>query len=198
MPIKVAAAPKDATKILKTGIQHLAGVDDTLRRVEGLSRPHRTFHLGIDKLVRSKPVATAAKHVGWRFQLVDRKKRAIAAAELAKTHTGLRFASISHGPHATDNGAQTAAERWSRRKKADYEMTLLRVPGAFCVALWLRSTDGTSDAFVPIPPCPPSSHRTRFMQRKNFAKRCYPMLLSNSKDPTPTDGKHRNGMRIIG
>jgi hypothetical protein len=30
----------------------------------------------------------------------------------------------------------------------------LRVPGAYCVALWLRSAAGTGDAFVPIAPCP--------------------------------------------
>jgi hypothetical protein len=185
MPIKVAAAPKDAIRILKTGIQHLAGADDTLRRVEGLSDPHRAFNLGLDELVRSKQIATAAKHVGWRFQLVDRKKRVIAAAELFKTRAGLRFANISYGPHATDSGAQTAAARWSRRKKADHEMTLLRVPGAFCIALWLRSTDGAPDAFVPIPPCPPGLTPNKIYAEEEFRAALLPDATKQLAAPGP-------------
>jgi hypothetical protein len=47
-------------------------------------------------------------------------------------------------------------------------MTLLRVPGAFCIALWLRSTDGTPDAFVPIPPCPPSLTPKKIYAEEEF------------------------------
>jgi hypothetical protein len=32
----------------------------------------------------------------------------------------------------------------------------LRRRGAYCTALWLRSSDGKREAFVPIAPCPPS------------------------------------------
>ena len=68
MPIKVAAAPKSAMKMLETGIkQHLAAglVDATLGQVESMAAPHRVFHLGLDALVGEKPIAQAAKHVGW-------------------------------------------------------------------------------------------------------------------------------------
>jgi hypothetical protein len=183
MPIKVAAPPKDAMKILKTGIKRLAGADDTLGKVEGLSHPHRAFNLGLDELVSNKPITTAAKHVGWRSVLVDREKRAIAAAELLKTRAGLRFACIGYGPHATDSGAQTAAVRWSRRKKADHEMTLLRVPGAFCVALWLRSTDGTPDAFVPISPCPPSLIPNKIYAEEEFRTALLPDATTQLAGP---------------
>ena len=188
MPIKLAAAPKDAMNILETGIQHLAaGVDDTLGRIEGLALPHRVFHLGLDSLVRGKPVAKVAKHVGWRFQLVDRKKRAIAAGELVKTRAGLQFASISQGPHATDTRAQTAAERWSRRSKADYEVALLRIPGAYCVALWLRNTDGTPDAFVPIAPCP-SLTPNKIYREEEFRAALLPDATKQLE--APRDGRH--------
>jgi hypothetical protein len=160
MPIKVAAAPKNALKLFQTGIEkHLAAglVDATLGQVEGLAAPHRVFHLGLDALVSKKPIAKAAKHVGWRAQLVDRKKNAIAAAELAITRAGLRFACVNRGPHAAASGeGEAAAERWSRQAKGDHELALLRIPGAYCTTLWLRSRDGTQDAFVPIGPCPPS------------------------------------------
>ena len=159
MPIKVAAAPKSAMKLFRTGIEkHLAAglVDATLGQIEGLGAPHRVFHLGLDALVGDTPIAKAAKHVGWRAQLVDRKKNAVAAAELALTRAGLRFACVSRGPHAASGQGEAAAERWSREAKGEHELTLLRIPGAYCTALWLRSRDGTRDAFVPIAPCPPN------------------------------------------
>ena len=159
MPMKVAAAPKNALKLLQTGVQkHVAGmVDAALGEIQGLATPHRVFHLGLDALVGERPIARAAKHVGWRANLVDRRKQAVAAAELAVTRAGLRFASISRGPHATGSTeSEAVAEGWSRHAKADHELALLRIPGAYCVALWLRSSDGTQDAFVPIAPCPPS------------------------------------------
>lgn len=67
MPVKVAAAPKNALKLLQTGVeQHLADiVDATLGEIEGLATPHQVFHLGLDALVSEKPIASAAKHVAW-------------------------------------------------------------------------------------------------------------------------------------
>jgi hypothetical protein len=159
MPVKVAAAPRNALKLLQTGVEkHLAGmVDATLGEIEGLATPHRVFHLGLDALVSEKPIASAAQHVAWSASLVDRKKKAVAAAELAVTRQGLQFACVNRGPHATGSTeGEAVAERWSRQAKADHELALLRIPGAYCVAVWLRSRDGTQDAFVPIAPCPPS------------------------------------------
>ncbi|SRR6266542_807234 len=159
MPIKVMAAPKAAHKLLQEGIEkHLAAglVDATLAGVESLAAPHRVFHLGLDQLVAGTPIATAAKFTGWRALLIDRKKKAVAAAELSATRTGLRFASVSRGPHASGSTAgEAAAERWNRKAKGEYELALLRVPGAYCTALWLRGAGGRGDAFVPIAPCPP-------------------------------------------
>lgn len=160
MPIKVMAAPKAVQKLLRDGIekQLAAGlVDATLATAEGLVAPHRVFHLGLKKLVAETPIAKAAEFTGWRALLVDRKRRAVAAAELVETRDGLRFASVSRGLHATASTAgEAAAERWSQRTKGDYELALLRVPGAYATALWLRSAGGEDDAFVPIEPCPPS------------------------------------------
>ena len=161
MAIKVVAAPKEALKLIQTGIdQHLVAgfVDAGLSAVTGLASPHRIFHLGLDPLVGEKPIAKTAKHVGWSALLLDRGKRSVAAAELAVTRTGLRFACVTRGPHAAGAGdAEAVAQRWSKRAaKLDYELALLRIPGAYCTALWLRASDPNGDAFVPIAPCPPS------------------------------------------
>jgi hypothetical protein len=145
-------------KLLEAGIQkHMAPgmVDAALSEIASLASPSRIFHLGLDALVGQKPIADAAKHVGWSAQLVDRKKRPVAAAELAITRAGLEFACVTRGPHATGAGeAEAVAERASRQQKRDYELAVLRIPGAYCTALWLRSADGSEDTFIPIPPCP--------------------------------------------
>lgn len=158
MPIKVMAAPKDALKLLRAGIeQHLAtvGVDAALARVDGLATPHRIFHLGLDALVAGKKIAAAARHVGWQAVLVDRDKQPVAAAELVLVRGSLRFACVNRGPHATGAAeAERAGAAWSRGAKGDHELALLRIPGAFCVALWLRAAGGGDDGFVPIAPCP--------------------------------------------
>jgi hypothetical protein len=158
MTIKVVAPPKNALKLLQAGIEkHLAAglVDATLSEIAGLASPYRIFHLGLDALVGEKPIAHAAKHVGWSARLLDRNKRSIAAAELAITRTGLKFACVTRGPHAAGAGeAEAVAERWSKGVKGDHELALLRIPGAYCTVLWLRTANGTSDTFVPISPCP--------------------------------------------
>lgn len=158
MPIKVMAAPRDAQKLLQAGIEkHLAAglVDADLARIDGLGTPHRVFHLGLDALVGGKPIARAARFVGWRAMLVDRKRSSIAAAELVAQRNRLRFACVARGGHvAGSDEGEAAAEAWSRQAKGNHELALLRVPGAYCVALWLRGIDGAGDAFVPLAPCP--------------------------------------------
>ncbi|MGH6894141.1 MAG: hypothetical protein ACREEP_17995 [Dongiaceae bacterium] len=157
MPIKVVAAPKNALKLLQAGIEkNLAAgmVDAVLGQIARVGSPHRVFHLGLDALVAEKPIARAAKHVGWSATLVDRRKQAVAAAELALTRDGVKFACVNRGPHATGAGAgEAVAARWSKEAKGDHELALLRIPGAYCTALWIRGADG-KDAFIPIAPCP--------------------------------------------
>jgi hypothetical protein len=172
MPIKVMAAPRGAEKLLRDGLErHLAPglVDAELSAIQGLAAPHRVFNLGLDQLVAGTAIATAARFTGWRSLLVDRKGRAIASAELTQTRTGLKFASVSRGPHAAGSTeSEAAAEQWSRRTKGDHELALLRVPGAYCVALWLRSAAGTGDAFVPIAPCPSGLEPNRPYAESDF------------------------------
>jgi len=172
MPIKVMAAPRGAEKLLRDGLErHLAPglVDAELSAVQGLAAPHRVFNLGLDQLVAGTAIASAARFTGWRSLLIDSKGRAIASAELAQTRTGLKFASVSRGPHAAGSTeSEAAAEQWSRRTKGDHELALLRVPGAYCVALWLRSAAGTGDTFVPIAPCPPGLEPNRLYAESDF------------------------------
>ena len=158
MPIKVVAAPKDAQKLLRAGIEkHLTTgmLDVELGNVQGMGTPHRIFHLGLDALVDGRPIAKAAQHIGWRAMMVDRRGATLAAAELVSQRKRLRFACVARGGHvASTDAGEAAAEAWARQAKGDHELALLRIPGAYCVALWLRSAGEGDDAFVPLAPCP--------------------------------------------
>lgn len=193
MPIKVMAAPKDALKLMRAGIeQHLTnvGVDGALARVEGLATPHRIFHLGLDALVAGRKFASAARHVGWQATLLDRARQPIAAAELALMRGSLRFACINRGPHAIGVAHATqAAEAWSRRRKGDHELAVLRIPGAYCVALWLRAGDGGEDAFMPLAPCPTGLEANAMLDEKKLREALLPearkQLDAPREDATP-------------
>ncbi|HVP29689.1 MAG TPA: hypothetical protein VMW35_11075 [Myxococcota bacterium] len=195
MPIKVMAAPKAAQKLLRDGIEkHLAAglVDATLSKVAGLAAPHRVFHLGLDALVAGTPIAKAAQLTGWRALLVDRAGQAVAAAELASTRAGLRFASVSRGPHAAGSSAgEKAAERWSQKAEGDFELALLRVPGAYCTALWLRSADGAHDVFVPVAPCPPSLEANEVYPEERLRQALLPEARKQLAGPTEGGGRTR-------
>jgi len=195
MAIKVVAAPKEALKLLQTGIdQHLVAgfVDAGLSAVTGLASPHRIFHLGLDALVGEKPIAKAAKHVGWSAQLLDRGKRGVAAAELAVTRSGLRFACVTRGPHAAGaSDAEAVAQRWSKRAgKLDHELALLRIPGAYCTALWLRATDVDADTFIPIAPCPPGLEPNKTYTEHELRAVLIPEARKQLEAPDP-DGTKR-------
>lgn len=192
MPIKVMAAPKDALKLLRAGIeQHLAtvGVDAALARVDGLATPHRIFHLGLDALVAGRKLATAARHVGWQAVLVDRAKQPIAAAELVLVRGALRFACVNRGPHAVGAAeAERAADAWSRRAKGDHELAVLRIPGAYCVALWLRAAAGGEDGFVPLAPCPAALKANTVLAEAGLREALLPEARKQLEAPSE-DGK---------
>ena len=192
MPIKVMAPPKAAQKLLQEGIEkHLAAglIDATLAGVEGLAAPHRVFHLGLDQLVAGTPITKAARFTGWRALLVDRKRRAVAAAELAATRAGLKFATVIRGPHAVGSTAgEAAAVRWSKKAKGDHELALLRVPGAYCTALWLRSADGKGDAFVPIAPSPPALKPNVAYREEEFRAALLPEARNQLEGPLEQGG----------
>jgi hypothetical protein len=194
MTIKAVVAPKDALKLLQAGIEkHLAAgmVDATLSEIASLASPCRIFHLGLDALVGQRPIAEAAKHVGWSAQLVDRKKRPVAAAELAVTRDGLKFACVTRGPHATGAGeAEAVAERESKKGKRDHELALLRIPGAYCTAFWLRPADGTAeDVFVPISPCPSGLKSNTVYSENALRAAILPEARKQLEGPSEVGGK---------
>ena len=106
----------------------------------------------------------------------------MAGAELVITRAGLKF-NVSRGPHAAGSGeGDAAAESWSREAKIDHELALLRIPGAYCTALWLRSSDGKREALVPRSRAfsaePQAEHG---LQRERAARCTMPKLASSSR-----------------
>ena len=168
MPIKVAAAPEGALKLLRAGIENYLSsgladpklidakvVDRKLGQITQHAALHRVFSLSLDELLGGKPIAEVAKHVGWRAELLDSEDQTVAAADLVITRTGLEFGNVSYGPSAVNSGdAKKVVEGESRKSTADQELAFLNISGVYCTLFWLRGNDGRRDAFVPIPPCP--------------------------------------------
>src|SRR5262249_54868430 len=150
MPVKVMAAPIRVRRALDAGIEHVSPAFSEklgLDKVRGISVPHRVFHLGIDDLLANRPIGEAARFTGWRYLLADDSDCAIAFAEVALADGTAQFTNVGTGPFVSaTQSAERTAETWARDRRGDFEETLLEIPGALCVAMWLRAPAGGSDA----------------------------------------------------
>jgi len=210
MPIKVAAAPRSALKLLQAGIEEYLSsglvdpklidaklADAKLEQIVGHTALYRVFNLGLDALVAGRPLAEAAKQIGWRAELLDNNKHTVAAAELVITRAGLRFSDVSFKPDSeVSEDSNTVVERWSHEVKGDHEFSLLRIPGAYCSLYWLRSNDGTADQFVPIAPCPKSLTRGKIYSESELRAALRPQALKQLAF-APAATKRRSQQRAV-
>lgn len=114
-----------------------------------LAVPHDVYTIGLDRLAEGVGIERA-EVVGQRFLVLD-DDRPVASAELA---TGGGFES-NEGPFVGATAeAIRAAESSPQLADGRYELRLLRIPGIYLVALWLRDEDGDGDVVVPLAPAP--------------------------------------------
>ena len=195
MPIKVMAAPKAVQKLLRDGIekQLAAGlIDATLATAEGLGGaaprlPPRPRRSSSPRSRSRRPRSSPAGARSWSIE----GGRPWPRPSCVQTRDGLRFGSVSRGPHvAASTAGEGAAERWSRSAKGDYELALLRVPGAYATSLWLRSASDEPDAFVPIEPCPPSLQPNEVYAEARFRAALLPEARKQLDAP-PEGGSSR-------
>jgi len=116
-----------------------------------LAAPHDVYAIGLDRLAAGAGLE-AAEVVGQRFLVLD-DDRAVASAELTP---GGGFQS-NEGPFVGATAeAIRAAEDSPDLADGNYELRLLRIPGIYLVALWLRDEDGDGggDVILPLAPTP--------------------------------------------
>lgn len=119
-----------------------------------VSDPHSVYTLGLRDVLDKRDPADA-QFVGWRW-LVQEGTRTIASAEVgAGPYEGRRVSEINEGPFVRSSAeALEVAQKLPTTKDQSYEPRLLKIPGVYLVALWLRAEEDGDDLFVVLPPAP--------------------------------------------
>lgn len=114
----------------------------------GLAVPHGVWFLGLDELVAGATLDDA-RVVAQRFLVLDGSAPVASAEVPASDRSGIL---VTEGPFVEATAAAvTSAEA---RVRVDVEVALLRIPGLYLMALWLRPRDGGPDELVPLTPAP--------------------------------------------
>lgn len=163
MPLLTEKPPKGFEKVLDASVAELVG--HGALSLAGRARPAvsalvRVFHLGADAVAAGNGLA-AAQPAGWLTTLAtngevrgtielvpDKPPRKGAAASAGVRFGGFTTGPLQRGMAAALDAATKAAGR------NEVEVSVLRAPALYLLALWLHDTSG--DRLVPIAPCPPS------------------------------------------
>lgn len=164
MPIRLAEPPRTALEAVQgtlleradrsdfvTGALRDASADDL-----ALTAPHPVYTLGLDALVGGQGLA-GAELTGWRY-LVQRGDSTIASAEVYVGGTGVDVSrlEVNEGPFVRATEAAVGrAEALPELESAAYELRLLKIPGVYLIALWLKADGGGDDLLIPIGETPP-------------------------------------------
>jgi hypothetical protein len=165
MPLLIEKPPKGFEKVLDASVAELVGHGALAmgkRTRPAVSAPIRVHHLGADSVAAGKGVA-AAQPTGWLVTLTtDGEVR--GTIELippkpfrkgAEPPAGVRFGGFTTGP--LQRGLAAAIEEAAKIVgRSKVEVSVLRAPALYLLALWLRDEKG--DRLVPIAPCPPPLH----------------------------------------
>jgi len=118
------------------------------------SLPHPVYQLDVADIQQGKNL-DSARRVGWRFLILDGKK---AAVELTYSFGKLEFSQLEEGPFAEATiKALRLVENTVAVKNGNFEFRLLRAPGVYVVAVWLKDFRRNNDIFVPLAPTKGSS-----------------------------------------
>jgi hypothetical protein len=157
MTLRTAEPSREAIETVRAHLSDLAARPQFQHRLLGgaeptqvaLAAPHDVYAIGLDRLAEGAWL-DAADVVGQRFLVLD-DEQAVASAELA---AGGGFES-NEGPFVGATAeAIRAAEASPDLVDGNYELRLLRIPGVYLMALWLRDEDGEGDGDVVVPLAP--------------------------------------------
>jgi len=132
---------------------------------ELLHHPHIIYHVGLEDLVSGKGISSA-KPVRWAF-LVGAGGAANAIAEV--TYDRQELSQLNQGPYAAGILETLARTEDSKEIAAgEYEFNILRIPGIYVVALWLKDIRGGAHVFVAVPPAPHELEAGRIRSEEEF------------------------------
>ena len=156
MAIRLQNAPERAAQSISAALQALRAMPvkpfPLPAEAAGLlHHPHTIFHAGLEDLVTGRGLSSA-KPVSWAY-LVGANGTAAAIAEV--TYDGQELSQLNQGPFAAGIlNTLTRAESAKEIKEGDFEFNILRIPGIYLLALWLKDLKGGAHVFIPVPPAP--------------------------------------------
>jgi hypothetical protein len=155
MTLRVPEPTEASVETVRSHLSELAGRTAFRRRALAranpaglaLAAPHDVYSLGLSDLAEGASL-DAAKVDGRRFIVMDGDKP-IASAELADQGRGSGF-QATEGPYVESTAAAL------ERAEEDPELAedVLRTPGLYVMALWLKHEQGGTDVLIPLDPAP--------------------------------------------
>jgi hypothetical protein len=161
MPLRFASEPKNATLLIRQGLNRLSTRESPLsgRAIDlsalQLTRPHAVYDLRADAVAAGGRLASASAS-GVRY-LIEGGGNAIAAAEVHIDGTGnaTLLANLNYGPYvAATARALTQIATLPAVSLGSYEVRLLRFSAIFLMTLWLKSNPEGTDIIYPLAPAP--------------------------------------------
>jgi hypothetical protein len=170
MALKFQTPPEKAVRSITAALQALQAAPVPGFRIGGepgiaaLRNPHVIYHLGLDDLAAGRGVE-ASTPVGWG-QIAGSPGGELLAETKFDTQ---ELSQLNQGPYAAGIANSIArAEADPRVKARDYQVGVLRIPGIYVIALWLKDVKGNDDAIVPVPPVPQELEADRFYSLAEF------------------------------
>lgn len=161
MAIKTQKAPKESVRELIKGVQKFTKVQKEGRRAlkslqkekEPSNLPHKVFTLGLDDIKAGKGLE-ATTLIGWRYILQDDDETVLSAEvghDVEKNEH--EFLGVNKGPFVEQTLAKLN-EAHLNKKIADgeFDLSVLRIPALYVMALWLQNTKGKRDFLIPLEP----------------------------------------------
>jgi hypothetical protein len=195
MPIRLAEPPRGALEAVQGTLLERAERSDFATRALrdapldelALTAPHPVYTLGLDALVGGQGLA-GAELTGWRY-LLQRGDSTIASAEVQAGGSGVDVSrlQVNEGPfvRATE-AAVTRAEQLPELEGGTYELRLLRIPGAYVIAVWLAEEGGGEDVLIPIGDTPPEVEADRpYKPEELFSALAEPARIQLGFDSSP-------------
>lgn len=160
MALRFQTPPDKAVRAMTAALEALRTTPVAGFRMEtapALRYPHIVYHLGLDDLASGKGLE-AATPVSWGH---------VAGAMLVEARYDTQeLSQINQGPFAAGIANSVARIEGSQHVAgADFELAVLKIPGIYLLALWLR---GNNDTLVPVPPAPREFEPERFYNAPEF------------------------------
>ena len=151
MPIKISKPPKGLTSLVLKHTKSIKALSRVKAQHLNASLPHKVYSLDPMEILAGHSLEKA-KHVGWRIFHPRDKSAAIEAHcdEKGRNHT---FAGINRGPFV--QGTHQALDIASAHAALDehsFELSMLRIPALYVMALWLKHKNSEEDIIISIPP----------------------------------------------